>query len=302
MVSTLISIVVQVHPSTRSLCLRSIDEVLPSTSGGCNQTNDSCGEGFVIDVLGRRPNEALQPGPLGCAKPVEPNSFLSLVYEHLRSTGAWPTVRALQVQLRAEGDVRLLAARAGPDRIVCNYGSEPLCFLTLRGLADLPSANGDLQNVLAVLRFLARRCVVPGNSPITSTSLAHEVNLSSSEVARVGTILYHDHSTWAGWSGDQDKFELTPRDDTIFFENVQSVADVLQIRARIASESMEAARLTNRRARVAPVVQASRVIAEPARGLEWPRRVWERWGREIVVGTVVTVVGGLILALLLSAA
>jgi predicted transcriptional regulator len=176
---------------------------------------------------------------------VNHDEFLQLVYDHFRREDAWPRVRELQVPLRGRVNVRLLAAEIGPDLVVCEDGTDGVCFLRLEALARCASAHQDIEAFLAAVRFIAQRFIEHGPAPVTSEALARSLKLDSRAVRRLGLILFRDSGSWMGggnFQPDGSTFSINPREPAMFFEDVRTLDGLFEISRRVAEEEIATAR------------------------------------------------------------
>jgi len=176
---------------------------------------------------------------------VKHDEFLQLVYDHFRRVDAWPRVRELQVPLRGRVNVRLLAAKIGPDLVVCEDGDEGVCFLRLAGLARCAGAEQGIETFLAALRFVAQGFIEHGTTPVTSEALARGLPLDSHAVRRLGLILFRESGSWMGggnYQPDGSTFAVNPREPAMFFENVRTLDEYFEISRRVVDEEVATAR------------------------------------------------------------
>jgi hypothetical protein len=193
---------------------------------------------------------------------MQSSDFLALVYDYLKTDGDWPKVRALQIRLRREGSLRLLAARAGTEHVICDESMDGICWLTVRGLARVPAAGEDVENYLQVVRYLAKHYLQFGLQEVTAAELQTNLGLTPDALGRLSRILYKDGLTWGSWSGSDNAFQLRPRDDVVFLEDVASLDDLFARLDKNHLEAQEAARLRWQRSGEAS--DGSEADADPA--------------------------------------
>jgi len=97
------------------------------------------------------------------ARPVDAQQFiLQKAYEHFRKHGKWPQAREFDVKygdlLERVGGLELLTRQLGSERVTPANPQNPsdLLIVNLHGLAELPEAQEDIENLLRTTRLAAR--------------------------------------------------------------------------------------------------------------------------------------------------
>ncbi len=94
-----------------------------------------------------------------------------------------------------------------------------------------------------MVRFLAAAYIAHGPQPIPSSQLRKELELDDPQMARVGQILFRASNVWSTWLPTEGSFQLIPRDDVVYLEDVSSLDELFERLNRIQSEAVEAGRL-----------------------------------------------------------
>jgi len=174
---------------------------------------------------------------------MSPEALISRVYAHFRSTGTWPKVRPLQVELRAHGNLRLIAAKAGRERVVCDDSHDGVCRLTLKCLSELPAAQDDVSHYLAAIRLMASHFITKGAVEISTEEIGTALSLDAAGLKRLVALLWRDAIWFSTSSGYEDSMRGIPVDDILFFEAVDSLGEIEEVRARLDAERAEVAQL-----------------------------------------------------------
>lgn len=179
-----------------------------------------------------------------CPRPfMTSDEFVAEIYRRFQITGRWPTARALQVELRRHGNIRLLAARAGKENLVCEDGVDGICRLTLRGLRRCPEAAGDLKNYVAVVRALSARYISGGSAEISMNEVGGAIGADAAAIQRLVALFSRDNTYWSSWRGGDGGFVGTPSDELVFLEGVGSLDEIEERLARLDAERREVAAL-----------------------------------------------------------
>ena len=184
---------------------------------------------------------ALRWQPIEVTCKMDHGEFLQIVYDRFRTTGKWPRVRDLQIELRDKVNVRALALDAGLSKVVCESRPAGECFLHLEGIVECKDAQEDIENFLATVRLMARRYVSEGASRITKGEIDQELGLGQLASVRLARILLRVAGIAGGSSGTADdatlSLELT--EDTLWYENVATIDEFMVVRRRVRHESAE---------------------------------------------------------------
>jgi hypothetical protein len=168
-----------------------------------------------------------------------PNDLLQLVYDRFRTTGTWPLVRDLYVDLRKEGSFRVLAAEVGLNKIVCEDGPEGVCRLLFETIAECRNSEEDIQNVLAALRFTAERFIVDKLGTISGDDIAISLKLKRVPSSRLeyffpdaAEACWTSHTAVPG--GGFVNMQL--KEQIVLYESVTTFEEFIAIRTRLRQE------------------------------------------------------------------
>jgi hypothetical protein len=186
---------------------------------------------------------------------MEPQEFLQAVYDSFREHARWPPARELQVTLRRHGTIRRIAIAVGEDDLCCESGADGVCFLRLRGLQKCSGAEDDIDAFVGAIRHSAQHYIEHGPTAITSAELASALSLDRPAVKRLSNILYRNGGIWsgAGWSQDYEEFQLTPKEDAVFYEDIEDWEQYFTIADKLAADRIATSTLSARRRVRAPM-------------------------------------------------
>jgi hypothetical protein len=174
---------------------------------------------------------------------VKPDDFIGLLYGRFRQSSAWPSTLALQIEFRASGNVRLWAAAAGRENVVCENGSDGICRVTLRGLRRCPSARDDLSYFARAVSCMADAYIKNGPIELSMTTIAQSIGADSEAQSRLTALFSRDNKFWQSWQGHGREFRGVPHEDIIFFDGVDSLDEIDERLARLDTEQRQIAEL-----------------------------------------------------------
>ena len=166
--------------------------------------------------------------------------LLQLVYNRFRASGNWPLVSDLRVELRDEGNVRVLATEIGADKIVCENRDGGVCRLHFATLAACENAEEDVTNVLAAFRYLAHRYITEQARLVSSAEILAELKLPSLAGTRMSRILPSAATeTWESYSSGEDGSFVNMKllDGVVPYEKVTTLAQFIATGARVRNEA-----------------------------------------------------------------
>ncbi len=178
--------------------------------------------------------------------PVALSDLQTGIYDYFLAEGAWPPVRLLQKQYRAEGGIRTIAARFGKHEIVCQVGDTGIRFLPLAVVATLPRAGEDLFNFCAAVRFAESRYAEQGPEPISHADFRAFLKVDGVALRRLGWMLLHENfilTGGAGGSANNATFFLTPTERALFFDRIRDFSDYQERVAWVTEMERERHRL-----------------------------------------------------------
>ena len=172
---------------------------------------------------------------------MEQHEFIQMIYDQFRSTGRWPRVRDIQVEVRHLFNVRKFAAEIGANRVVCENRPEGVCFLHLEAIATCRNSDEDVQNFVAAVRIAARRYIGENANRMTGADFEQELKLATLANARLGRILPRATDFWSTYGPSEDgglgSIELT--ESVMFYENVQTISQFFEVRDRVRTEAAD---------------------------------------------------------------
>ncbi len=177
-----------------------------------------------------------------------PERLISDTYAYFLGHGYWPMVRYVQGEYGPRINVRAIAAELGRHTIVCQDGADGRCFLTLEGLARIPEATTDLNNLARAVAFIGQQIGTESPTEIDSSRIGTALELEGVALARVGALLYQVSRLWSGgsWPPDNVGFKITPTEQALFFRDIQSFKELEEARAQVERDDRRIGELLSR--------------------------------------------------------
>lgn len=175
------------------------------------------------------------------------SELLQLVYDRFRSSGSWPFVSDLRVELRHEGNIRVLATEIGADNIVCENRDGGVCRLHFPAIAECQYAEEDVNNVLAAFRFLARQYITDRARTVGSAEIVTALMLPQLTGMRMCRILPTAATeVWASYTNGEDASFVNMKllEGIVPYESVTTFAQFVTISERVRQEALIVAGIT----------------------------------------------------------
>lgn len=161
--------------------------------------------------------------------------LLQMVFDEYRKEGEWPKTKPFQINYRNEGDLFATGNEINSDFIWMpdRHYNEGRIALTIYGILLCDGNSDYIQLFLSATRFIAQQYIeTSGEGSITKADFIEAGIVSEENAWKIFDLMGSGVNITSSSSHDKGKttFTLTPNDEVLKYEKIESIDDYIRIR------------------------------------------------------------------------